>query len=56
MTLEKSETLEEFYKKKFNYLPQNLKQDIGHFNVFKIKTLPAPMEHPPNTAAVNFAG
>lgn len=31
------ETLEEFYQHKFNWLPDNLKQDIGHFNVFRIE-------------------
>ncbi len=25
------ETLEEFYKQKFNRLPKNLGQDVGHF-------------------------
>ena len=29
----KTETIEDFYKKKFDYLPDNL-QDLGHFNVF----------------------
>ena len=33
--IEKAETLEEFYKKKFDWLPENLTQDMGHFNVFK---------------------
>lgn len=31
----KTETIEDFYKKKFNYLPDNLQQDLGHFNVFR---------------------
>ncbi len=29
-------TLEEFYQSKFNWIPDNLKTDVGHFNVFKI--------------------
>ncbi|MBC7921888.1 MAG: helix-turn-helix transcriptional regulator [Ferruginibacter sp.] len=33
----KTETLEDFYKKKFNWLPDNLQQDIGHFNVFRLE-------------------
>ena len=33
----KVETIEDFYKIKFNYLPDNLKNDIGHFNVFKLE-------------------
>lgn len=31
------ESLEEFYAHKFNWLPENLQQDIGHFNVFKLE-------------------
>jgi AraC family transcriptional regulator, transcriptional activator of pobA len=42
------ETLEEFYKRKFDWIPDNLKNEIGHFNVFqhepneggKVKLLP----------------
>jgi AraC-like DNA-binding protein len=30
----KPETLEEFYKRKFNWLPENIRNDIGHFNMF----------------------
>ena len=33
----KTETLEDFYRQKMNWLPENLKQDIGHFNVFRIE-------------------
>ncbi len=32
-----TQTLEEFYQSKFNWLPENLQQDIGHFNVFKLE-------------------
>ena len=35
--MSKTETIEDFYKQKFNYLPENLKQDLGHFNVFKLE-------------------
>ncbi|MDJ1480648.1 helix-turn-helix domain-containing protein [Cytophagaceae bacterium YF14B1] len=31
------ETLENFYQQKFNWMPDNLKQDIGHFNVFRLE-------------------
>ncbi|QHS59335.1 helix-turn-helix domain-containing protein [Chitinophaga agri] len=31
------QTLEEFYRQKFNWLPENLQQDIGHFNVFRLE-------------------
>ena len=36
-SLWKSETLEQFYKHKFNCVPENLKKDIGHFNVFRVE-------------------
>jgi AraC family transcriptional activator of pobA len=46
--MEKIETIEEFYKQKFNWIPDNIRNEIGHFNVFqhepvepgKIKPLP----------------
>jgi AraC family transcriptional regulator, transcriptional activator of pobA len=31
----KIETIEEFYKRKFNWIPENIKNEIGHFNVFQ---------------------
>jgi AraC family transcriptional regulator, transcriptional activator of pobA len=33
--MEIAETLEEFYKRKFDWIPDSLKNNIGHFNVFK---------------------
>lgn len=33
--MEKTETLEELYKRKFDWVPENLKNELGHFNVFK---------------------
>jgi AraC family transcriptional regulator, transcriptional activator of pobA len=30
------ETIEEFYKRKFNWVPNNLHKEIGHFNVFRL--------------------
>jgi AraC family transcriptional regulator, transcriptional activator of pobA len=33
--MEKIESLEEFYKRKFDWIPDNLKNEIGHFNVFQ---------------------
>lgn len=38
----KTETLEDFYRLKFNFLPENLKKDIGHFNVFKLEECNKP--------------
>ncbi len=34
--MSKVETIEEFYKRKFNWMPENIRSDIGHFNVFKL--------------------
>lgn len=42
------DTIEEFYKRKFNWIPENFKNEIGHFNVFRLepfagdKVQPAP--------------
>lgn len=41
-----TETIEDFYKQKFNYLPDNLGQDIGHFNVFRLEDCYAPGAKP----------
>jgi AraC family transcriptional activator of pobA len=35
--MEKIETIEEFYKRKFDWMPDNLKNEIGHFNVFSLE-------------------
>lgn len=35
----KVETIEEFYKRKFDWLPDNIRSEIGHFNVFKLAPL-----------------
>ena len=34
--MRKVETIEEFYKRKFNHVPGDLHNGIGHFNVFKL--------------------
>lgn len=34
--MKKSESLEEFYKRKFDWVPDNLKKEFGHFNIFKL--------------------
>ncbi|GAB3705800.1 response regulator transcription factor [Spirosoma flavus] len=36
-----TESLEDFYRHKFNWLPENLQQDLGHFNVFRLEDYPA---------------
>lgn len=37
--MEKAETLQEFYKRKFNELPGTFTGDIGHFNLFHLEPL-----------------
>lgn len=32
-----TQTLEDFYKYKFNTSPENVKRDVGHFNVFRLE-------------------
>src|SRR5579859_7617876 len=44
--MEKMQTLEEFYKSKFDWLPENLQQDIGHFNVFRMEDCIGPGKTP----------
>ncbi|MBO9204639.1 MULTISPECIES: helix-turn-helix domain-containing protein [Niastella] len=34
--MERAQTLEEFYKSKFKWIPAELKEGLGHFNVFKL--------------------
>lgn len=35
--MEKIETIEEFYKRKFDWIPDNIRNEIGHFNVFNLE-------------------
>lgn len=35
--MNKVETIEDFYKRKFDWMPENVKKEIGHFNVFKLE-------------------
>ena len=35
--MKKVHTLEDFYKNSTNCLPENLRKDVGHFNVFKME-------------------
>jgi hypothetical protein len=35
-------SLEEFYKRKFEWIPEDLKHDIGHFNMFDMKRFKDP--------------
>lgn len=38
----KAQTLEEFYQHKIHWLPENLQQDLGHFNVFRLDDFVGP--------------
>lgn len=38
--MQRSESLEEFYKRRYDWMPDNLRNDIGHFNVFNLEALP----------------
>lgn len=35
--MERTETIEDFYKTKLNWVPDNIRKEIGHFNVFKLE-------------------
>ena len=36
------ESLEEFYKRKFDWIPEDVRSDIGHFNMFDLKRFKNP--------------
>ncbi len=46
--MKKAESLKEFYERKFDWIPENIKNEIGHFNIFQHevveigKTRPVP--------------
>ncbi|GAB3951319.1 response regulator transcription factor [Spirosoma harenae] len=35
--MNKTETIEDFYKLKLNWMPENLSKEMGHFNVFRLE-------------------
>lgn len=35
--MEEAESLEAFYKRKFDWIPKTLRQEIGHFNLFRLQ-------------------
>lgn len=35
--MDKAETLEEFYRRKFDWMPENVRNEIGHFNLFRLE-------------------
>lgn len=40
--MEKIQSLEDFYRVKMDFIPPNLKNEIGHFNVFKLDDFIGP--------------
>ncbi|HEY9009021.1 helix-turn-helix domain-containing protein [Ohtaekwangia sp.] len=50
----KTETLEDFYRQKFNWMPENLRQDIGHFNVFRMEDCIGPNKEAPKYSRRDF--
>ena len=40
--MNKTQTITDFYKEKFNWMPDNLKKEIGHFNVFPLSDYVGP--------------
>ncbi|GAB3510636.1 response regulator transcription factor [Emticicia fontis] len=37
--MEKVETIEEMYQRKFEWMPENIRNEIGHFNLFRLEPL-----------------
>jgi AraC family transcriptional regulator, transcriptional activator of pobA len=35
--MNKIESLEDFYKRKFDWMPDNIRNEIGHFNLFRLE-------------------
>jgi AraC-like DNA-binding protein len=50
----KTEILEDFYRLKFDWLPENLRKDIGHFNVFRMEDCVGPNKAPVEYARRDF--
>jgi AraC family transcriptional activator of pobA len=44
--MDKIETIEEFYKRKFDWMPDNIRNEIGHFNVFRLEPLTGDKAQP----------
>lgn len=41
-----SETLDDFYQRKFDWMPDSVRQNIGHFNVFRLDPFVGPQARP----------
>lgn len=44
--MNKTETIEDFYRQKLQWMPDNLKKGLGHFNVFKLDDFCGPQAKP----------
>lgn len=44
--MEKSQSLEDFYRHKLNWMPENIQNEMGHFNVFKLDEFSGPCGKP----------
>jgi len=53
-TMGRTETLEEFYKLKFNNVPENVQRDALHFNVFKLEDAMKNLSEPPKYTRRDF--
>jgi len=40
--MEKTQTIEDFYNYKLNWMPENLQKELGHFNVFRLGDFTGP--------------
>ena len=52
--MDKVETIAEFYKRKFNWIPDNIRNEIGHFNVFRHEPVVPGKTKPPPYARRDF--
>ncbi|PYF71492.1 helix-turn-helix domain-containing protein [Pedobacter nutrimenti] len=52
--MSKTESLEDFYRKKFDQVPNNLQRESGHFNVFKVEDCIATPSQPVTYARRDF--
>ena len=44
--MNKTESIEDFYRSKVNWMPENLKKELGHFNVFRLDDFSGPQAKP----------
>lgn len=44
--MDKTESLEAFYKRKFDWVPDNVRKEIGHFNLFPLEPVPKGQRKP----------